>query len=171
MKEKYAKIIAPIVIIVVGIIIAVCGAGALDLYFGIGALAAGIILAIVNIVTIAKDKTVAFSTLFFSTAFIVVGIAFLIHQLSFGPLVTLVAYLILGLGAALVLYGLLTILLAKKTAFGLVQAIFGLVIIALVIVFLNVPEFAKAFWIVTGILIALYGAFELALVLTNKKGK
>lgn len=169
MKEKYAKIIVPIVIIVVGIIIAICGAGALDLYFGIGALAAGIILAIVNIVTLAKEKSLLFSSLFFSTALIVVGIAFLIGQLSFGPLITLVAYLILGLGAALVLYGLCTIFLTKKTAFGVIQIVVGLAIIALVIVFLNVPEFNKAFWIVTGILIAVYGAFELVLALTNKK--
>lgn len=169
MKEKYAKIVAPIVIIIVGIVIAICGAGALDLYFGIASLVAGIVLAVINIVTIAKEKALAFGSLFFSTALIVIGIAFLIHQLSFGPLISLIAYLILGLGAALVLYGLFTIVLSKKTAFGLVQIFVGLVVIALVIVYLNVPEFAKAFWIVTGVLIAVYGVFELVLALTNKK--
>ena len=77
MKEKYAKIIAAVILIVMGIIIAVVGAGALDLYFGIGCLVAGGVLVILNIISLAKSKQITFGQLFLSTALIVLGISFI----------------------------------------------------------------------------------------------
>ena len=88
MKEKYAKIIAAVILIVMGIIIAVVGAGALDLYFGIGCLVAGGVLVILNIIALAKSKQITFAQLFLSTALIVLGVSFIwTHYVSFTMLI------------------------------------------------------------------------------------
>lgn len=170
MKEKYAKIIAAVILIVIGVIVAVCGAGALDLYFGIGCLVAGGVLVILNIISISKSKQFTFGALFLSTALIVLGVSFIwTHYVSFGMLINLIVLLILGLGIALLIYGLFTVLLSKKTAVGVVEMVLGIVVIVFTILFLNVPDFQKAFWIVTGIAIAAYGVLELINVLANKR--
>ncbi len=172
MKEKTASIIAAVILIVMGIIIAVVGAGALDLYFGIGCLVAGGVLVILNIISLAKSKQITFSQLFLSTALIVLGVCFIwTHYVSFTMLINLIVLLILGLGIALFAYGLFTVILSKKVAIGVVEMVLGIVVIVFTILYLNIPDFQKAFWIVTGIAIAAYGVLELISVLANKKLK
>lgn len=172
MKEKYARIIAAVILIVMGIIIAIVGAGALDLYFGIGCLVAGGVLVILNIISLAKSKQITFGQLFLSTALIVLGVCFIwTHYVSFTMLINLIVLLILGLGIALFAYGLFTVILSKKVAIGVVEMVLGIVVIVFTILYLNIPDFQKAFWIVTGIAIAAYGVLELISVLANKKLK
>ena len=173
MKEKYIRIIAAVILIAMGVIVAVCGAGtALDIYFGVGCLVTGAVLVILNIIGVSRNRQVTFAQLFTSTAFVVIGISLLFtHYISFGMLINLFVLLILGLGIALMIYGLFTILLAKKTAYGVIQMVLGLAIVVLTIVFLNVPEFQKVFWIVVGIIIAAYGVLELISALTSKSKK
>lgn len=172
MKEKTASIIAAVILIVMGIIIAVVGAGALDLYFGIGCLVAGGVLVILNIISLAKSKQITFGQLFLSTALIVLGVCFIwTHYVSFTMLINLIVLLILGLGIALFVYGLFTVILSKKVAIGVVEMVLGIVVIVFTILYLNIPDFQKAFWIVTGIAIAAYGVLELISVLANKKLK
>ena len=173
MKEKYIRIIAAVILIAMGVIVAVCGAGtALDLYFGIGCLVTGAVLVILNVVGLARNKQVTFAQLFTSTCFIVIGISLLFtHYISFGMLVNLFVLLVLGLGVALMLYGIFTIVLAKKIPYGVVQLVLGALLVTLTIVYLNVAEFQKVFWIIVGIVIAVYGVLELILALTTKKKK
>ena len=169
MKERTASIVAAIVTIALGILIAIFGFGALDIYVGIGCLVAGIVLTIVNIVFIAKKKPTSFASLFLSVALIVVGIFLFTDYLSFGILEHLIVTIILGLGIALTLYGILTIAIAKQVPFGVIQMVLGLAIIALAIVYMNVGDFRKAFWIIVGVIIAIYGVLDLVMILTNKK--
>ena len=171
MKEKYIRIIAAVILIAMGVIVAVCGAGAaLDLYFGIGCLVTGAVLVVLNIVGLAKNKQVTFAQLFTSTCFVVIGISLLFtHYVSFEMLVNLFVLLVLGLGVALMLYGIFTIVLSKKLPYGIVQLVLGLALVVLTIVYLNVADFRRAFWIIAGIVIAVYGALELVLALTSKK--
>ena len=171
MKEKYIRIIAAVILIAMGVIVAVCGAGAaLDLYFGIGCLVTGSVLVVLNIVGLAKNKQVTFAQLFTSTCFVVIGISLLFtHYVSFEMLVNLFVLLVLGLGVALMLYGIFTIVLSKKLPYGIVQLVLGLALVVLTIVYLNVADFRRVFWIIAGIVIAVYGALELILALTSKK--
>ena len=171
MKEKTASIITAVVTIALGILIAVFGFGALDIYVGIGCLVAGIVLAVVNIVYIAKKRPASFGSLFLSVALIVVGIFLFTDYLSFAMLEHLIVAIILGLGIALALYGMLTIAIAKLVPFGVVQMILGLAIVALAIVYMNVAQFRQAFWIIVGVIIAVYGVVDLVMILTTKKKK
>lgn len=173
MKEKYIRIISAIIMIVMGIIIAVCGAGtALDLYFGIGFVVTGAVLIVLDIISLTKNKIISFGQVFLAAAFTTIGITLLTtHYVSFAILVNLVVILVLGMGIALAIFGLLTLILTKQVPVGIAQLVIGLVVVALVIVYLNVEEFRTVFWIIAGILIAAYGVLDLILTLTNKKLK
>ena len=80
------------------------------------------------------------------------------------------AYLLLGLGIALILYGLF-VALRKNLFYGVGQIVVGAVLATLVIIFLTVPEFAHAFWIIVGVVLAIYGALLLVFTLIDKDGK
>lgn len=173
MKEKYIRIIAAIITIAMGVIIAVCGAGtALDMYFGIGFLVTGAVLIVLDVISLTKNKIISFGQVFLAAAFTTLGVALLFTKyVSFAMLINLIVLLVLGMGIALLIFGLLTLLLAKQVPFGIIQMVIGLVIVTLVIVYLNVAEFRTVFWIIAGILIAAYGVLDLITVLTNKKLK
>lgn len=171
MKEKLAGVLEAIVIIAFGIIIAIFGGGtALDLYFAIVALVAGVVLLIVNLYALVKVKELNFALVFLSCALITVGVAILAKKLSFAVLIPLMAYLLLGLGIALILYGLF-VALRKSLFYGVGQMVVGAVLVTLVILFLTVPEFAQAFWIILGVVLAVYGVLLLVFTLTGKNGK
>ena len=173
MKEKLLRIIEAIVIIALGVIIAVCGGGeALDLYFGIISLVGGVALLIIAILGLAKEKVLLFGPTFLSVALITVGIALFTNWLSFAVLITLVVFLILALGVALVLYGIYTMLAKKNTFYGLVQVIMGIIIAVLAILFLAIEDFRTAFWIIVGIVVVVYGVLALVSVfLPSKKAE
>lgn len=173
MKNKIMTIVEAVVIIALGIIIAVCGGGtALDIYFGIVAIVGGVALGVVAAYTLAKTKVLPFGSTFLSVALITVAIALFTGYLSFGILIVLVVYLILALGIALVLYGVYTLLGPKALVYAIVQIVVGVALAVLAIVFLAVPDFRTAFWIIVGILVAIYGALMLvSAFLPTKKSK
>ena len=171
MKEKLANVLEAIVIIAFGIIIAVFGGGtALDLYFAIVALVAGVVLLVVNIYSLAKVKELNFALTFLSCALITVGVAILAKKLSFAVLIPLMAVLLLGLGIALILYGVF-VAVRKNLFYGVGQIVIGAVLATLVIIFLTVPEFAQAFWIIVGVVLAIYGVLLLIFTLVGKNEK
>ena len=171
MKEKLAGILEAVVIIAFGIIIAIFGGGtALDLYFAIVALVAGVILLMVNVYTLVKVKELNFALVFLASALITIGVAILAQKLSFAVLIPLMAFLLLGLGIALVLYGIF-VAVRKNLFYGVGQIVVGAILATLVIIFLTVPEFAHAFWIILGVVLAVYGVLLLVFTLIGKPEK
>lgn len=173
MKNKIMNIVEAVVIIALGIIIAVCGGGtALDIYFGIVAIVGGVVLAAASVYSLAKTKVLPFGSTFLSVALITIAIALFASYLSFSILIILVVYLILALGIALVLYGVYTLLVNKALVSAVAQFVVGVALAVLAIVFLAVPDFRTAFWIIVGILVAIYGALMLvATFIPTKKSK
>ena len=171
MKEKLFQIIEGVVILALGIIVAVCGGGtALDIYFGIIALLGGVALTVLNVVSLVKTKQIEFVATFLGTALIVVGIALFTDFLTFAALINLVVLIVLGLGIALVLFGLYTIFFPKNLFNGIGQIVIGVIVAVLAILFLTVPDFRVAFWIIVGIVVAVYGVLEIvAAFLPHKK--
>lgn len=170
MKEKLINIIEAIVIIVLGVIIAVCGGGtALDIYFGIVCIVGGVALAAIAVYTLGKTKVLPFGMTFLSVALITIAITLFIGHLSFGVLIGLIVYLMLALGIALVLYGIYTTAVLKNVIAGIAQIIVGAAIIVLTILFLTVEDFRTVFWIIAGILVAVYGVLMLVSALIPQK--
>ena len=172
-NNKIVNIIEAIVIIVLGIIIAVCGGGtALDLYLGIVAIVGGVAVGAIAVYTLAKTKVLPFGATFLSVALITIAITLFAGKLSFNVLITLLVYILLALGITLVLYGVYTVAMRKGLALGIVQIIIGTALIVLTILFLTVTDFQAVFWIITGILVAAYGVLMLvSSLLPQKKSK
>ena len=172
MKEKYVRIISAIVIIATGIMIAICGAGStLDLYLGITAVVAGVVLTVLNFALAITSKKMAFPLLFLSVSLIAIGVAFFTHYISFAVLINVLVLATLGLGIALMVFGLFTMIATKKIPYGVVMMVLGAAVVTVVIIYLNVPDFRTAFWIITGVIVAIYGAIELVFALLPQKDK
>lgn len=172
MNNKIINILESIVVIALGIIVAVCGGGeALDIYFAIICLVGGVALFILATVGLAKTKALDLSSTLISGALIAVGIALFTPYLSFSALINLVVVIIIGFGAALVLFGIYALLIAKNALFGIGQILVGAVAIVMAVLFITVREFEKVFWIIAGILIIIYGVLSLVTTLIDKKAK
>ena len=171
--NKIVNIIEAIVIIVLGVIIAIFGGGtALDIYFGIVAIVGGVALGAIAVYTLAKTKVLPFGTTFLSIALITVAITLFVNALSFGVLIGLLVYIMLALGITLVLYGIYTAVALKGIIPGVAQIVIGAAIIVLTVLFLTVEDFRTVFWIITGILVAVYGVLMLiSAFLPQKKAK
>ena len=164
-NKKLPLIVESIIIILLGVLIAIFGGQAvLDIYFGIIFVVGGACLLTVGIIKMATSKEVDFLLTFLSFALLCVGIALFTDFLTFAMLFSLIALLLIALGAALVVYGIYNVL-KKNPLAGIVQILVGIAIIVLSILWIFVPEFQTAFWIVMGILIAVYGAFSLVTAL------
>ena len=118
-----------------------------------------------------KAKAIVFSTVFVATALLTLGIALLAKELSIAGIIYILAYLLLAFGVALILFGLFTMFGAKNLVAGLVQVIIGAAIVTLTLLFLFVPDFAKAFWIIVGVIIIVYGILSLVFAITGKELK
>ena len=167
-KLRFTNIIQAIFIIILGVIIAISGGGAaLDIYLGVSFLVGGVALFVLAVVALANTKVLPFGLTFLGCALLTLGIATLANWLSFGLLIALVVYLIIALGAALVIHGVV-ILCQKNTVMGVGEVVMGLIMITLGILYLTVPEFQVAFWIIIGILVAVYGVYSLVIAIAKK---
>ena len=172
MKEKILQIIEGLIIIALGVIIAVFGGGTtLNIYFGIVAMVGGVALTVLNIVTLVKAKVLDFGATFLGSALIVVAIGLFAGYLLFDVLINLVVLLFMGLGIALILYGLYSMLMKKDMLAGICQIIIGAAAIVLSILYLAVEDFRAIFWIIVGVVVAVYGVLIIVSAFIGKKKK
>ena len=172
MKDKIFAIIEAIIAIALGIVVIVSGAGtALDIYFGIICLVGGIGLLSLACVGLIKTKILQLPATLLGSILVAVGISLFTPYLSFAALINLLITVILGAGAGLIIYGIYVLLVLKNLIIGLTQLIIGAAALVLAILYMTVPEFAQAFWIIIGILIIIYGLLLLVSAFLFKKEK
>lgn len=168
MNKKVVNVLEAAIIVVVGVLIAIFGPSAVDTYFGIVAVVIASLLFILLIVTLARTKLLDLTSTFLAPVLMTLGVALLAHWLSFAALVYFVVYILMGIGFGIVIYGIYA-LSKKATVIGVTDIILGALLVVFTILFLTVDGFQQAFWIVVGVLIALYGAFFLVSTLLDKK--
>ena len=167
-KDIIISALQAAIIIAFGIVVAVCGPSeAIDTWFGVGFVVIGALLLALGIARLVKSEELPFSSVVLPVCLIVVGSALFTPNLSFGVLVPLYVFLFLGLGIALALHGLYSVV-KKQVPLGIAELVLGVGAIVLAVLYINIADFRTAFWIVTGILIAVYGALSLVLTLVNK---
>ena len=172
MKDKIFAIIEAIIAIALGIVVIVSGAGtALDIYFGIICLVGGIGLLSLACIGLIKTKILQLPATLLGSILVAVGISLFTPYLSFAALINLLIIVILGAGAGLIIYGIYVLLVLKNLIVGLTQLIIGTAALVLAILYMTVPEFAQAFWIIIGILIIIYGLLLLVSAFLFKKEK
>ena len=168
-KEKLSKILTSVVLIALGVLIAIFGVGAIDIYLGVVACVAGAVILIDTIYLLSRKEKIVATPFVVSLVFFALGITLFTHYISFASFVNLLVVVILGTGAGLLCYGVY--LLAKKeTSSGVLNVAVGVVSLVLSILYIaNVGNFEKIFWIIAGILIAVYGALGLVFAIAEKK--
>ncbi len=166
--KKLLNILEAIAITVMGILIAILGSSVINTYFGVVLLVAGVILFVICLVGLIKSKELLFGSIFSSAAFIILGSAFLGGILYFEFYVNLIVLMIIAFGSALVLFGIYNAI-KENAVYGIGQITLGAIAVVVGTLYLTVPEFRYVFWIIVGILVAIYGIFYLVATLLDKK--
>ena len=166
-KNKLLGVIEGAIIVALGVLIAIFGFGAVDLYFAIASTVVGAALLGVSIYGMSKNS-LDVGVLALSGVLIAIGVGLFTHYISFGILINLIVIAILGFGAALIIYGIY--LIAKKyPVYGTLVLIIGVVLVTLSILYICLADFRNVLWIIVGIVIALYGVLYIVAVLTERK--
>ena len=166
-NKKLLGVIEGAIIVALGVLIAIFGFGAVDLYFAIASTVVGAALLGVSIYGMSKNS-LDVGVLALSGVLIAIGVGLFTHYLSFGILINLIVIAILGFGAALIIYGIY--LIAKKyPVYGTLVLIIGVVLVTLSVLYICLADFRNVFWIIVGIVIALYGVLYIVAVLTERK--
>ena len=170
MNKKTLAIIEAIATITLGVLVAVFGGvSVLSTYFGILFIVAGVTLAVLACMALVKTKALPLNLTFMASIALTFGIAMLIHKEIVALVLLLFTYLVLAGGIALVVYGIYTLVCKKDTFTGVGQVVIGAAAAVVVILFLKVDGFDKVFWIIVGVLIAVYGAYALCMELKKSK--
>lgn len=166
-NDKNTQLINGVIFLVIGVLIAIFGGQAvLDIYFAIVALVGAIVLLSFAIYQMAKKTYLNVTFLIVGTILLAISIGLFTHYLSLGAIISFLVVAILGAGAGLLCLGIY--LLAKKCTFdGLLNTIIGVCAIILAALYIGVADFRTAFWIVIGILIAIYGMLLIVLATTS----
>ena len=166
-NEIVTRVLSGILILTLGILIAIFGGQTvLDIYFGVVSLVAAASLLIVAMYQLGKEKRLNPVLLVVGSILVAVGIGLLTHYLTVGGLINFLVLALLGGGGGLLLYG--AYCLAKKETFtGVLDMIIGAAAITLSILYITVEGFRTAFWIVVGVLFALYGLSEIIFVIVK----
>ena len=171
MNSKVAKVLEGAVLVVLGVLVAIYGGGtAVDIYFGIISLVAGLCLLALAVVGLSQKKALDVDGLLVGSILTTVGVCLFTPWLSFAALIDLFIIIILGLGIGLIFLGVYT--LARKVLFtGLGEIVIGILMVTFSIIYKVNPDFHNVFWIVVGILIAVYGALVIVTALLEKGKK
>ena len=169
MNNKVARVLEGAILVALGIIIAICGIGeAINIYFGIVFSIAGACLIVLGFMGLNKKDTSGLSDLILGSVLLTIGICLFTPWLSFAALVDILVIALMGLGIGLIIAGIYFI--TKKALFtGVGQLVVGALMVTFVILYKTVPDFAHAFWIIIGILVAVYGALVIVTALIEKK--
>lgn len=170
-KEKLTNLIEGLILMVLGIFIAIFGGGqVVDVYFGIVSLVTGLVFGIMALMEVTNKRPLPLKPVVLCGAFVSVAIGLFVGWLSFAQLINLLILIILGCGAGLVIYGIY-LMAKKKTSLGVTIFILGVFLVVLPVLYMLIPDFRKAFWIIVGIIIALEGLLQVASALIKEKKK
>ena len=169
MDNKIANVFRGAFIIVLGVLMAVCGVGtAVDTYFGVVAIVAGVLLLGLGVYTAAKKQPLAIGAILLGAILTTIAVAVFMSKLSFAVLVTLFIYVIMGLGFGLALLGIFS-LARRQVLAGVVEIVVGGLLVLFTALYLGIPDFQKAFWIIVGIIMIVFGVAIIVFTLVDKK--
>ncbi len=171
MNKKLLTILEGCAVIALGVLMAIFGGQkVLDVYFGVLFVVAGAGLTAFSIATLVKTKLLPFGAVFGASASILIGTFLLASYYSFANLVYTIVLLIIAAGMALVLYGIYTIV-KFSVVYGIGQLVIGAAAAALGFCYIYIASFYKWFWIIIGILVAVYGVVTIVGAILKKEDK
>jgi len=159
MNKKTLNIVEGIAAVILGVLIAVFGGVAtLNLYFSILFIAAGVGILAFDIAALVKTGLLSFALTFFGIAIATLGIGMLVNGDIFAAFVSVVFLVIIAAGATLVAVGVWSIF-KKAVFFGIGQIFAGTAGITIAVLYVALPGFARFFWVIVGVLVAMFGLY------------
>ena len=169
MDRKITNVLRGAFIVVLGVLVAVCGAGtAMNTYFGVVAVIAGALMLIASVIAIAKRLPMPVGFLIGGSVLVTIAIALFAGALDLGVLIQAMVFVLLGAGVGFVLLGIYTII-KSSMIYGLGEIVLGGLMILFTALYLGIPEFRNAFWIVVGIVMIIFGVLAIIAALMDKK--
>lgn len=170
MKNKdLSKLIQGMIAVVVGVLIAVLGIGAvMNTYLAIVCLVTGSILVLLTGYVVFNKGPLPLGSLILGGVLISIGVGVFTNFVDFNMLINIIVISLFGVGGALVIFGCY-ICAKTNLPVGVSFILVGGGLIAMAACYIAFPDFQKVFWIIVGILIAVYGGLNIILAVTEKK--
>ena len=170
-NKKVTAIIEGIIILVLGILIAVLGIeDVVNYYIATIAIILGACLLGYACYLLIKKQPLLFAPISLGGALISIGVGIFVGYLGFEMVIRILHFALMGSSVALIVYGFYCV--AKYNAlYGLAQVVIGAAIYTFCLCYYFIPSFAQAFWIIVGVLVAVYGGLLTVFALMNKKLK
>ena len=130
---------------------------------------AGVLLLCLGIYTAAKKLPLAVGSIILGAVLTTIAVALFMQKISFGVLVGLFIYVIMGLGFGLIAVGIFTLARRGGLVPGIVEIVVGGLLVLFTALYLGIPDFQKAFWIIVGILMIAFGVAVIVFTLVDKK--
>ena len=167
--EKLTQVLQGILCIVLGVLIAIFrGEAVLRTYFGIVLIVVGVLMLGFQVFLLAKKLPISIAMTMFAPVLIALGIGLLTEYLNLGLIIGVAIVGCVGLGAGLVLLGGYA-LYRHQLPLAIAQICFGAIVIVLASLYIaNVPNFQTIFWIIIGIIVALYGLLTVIYTFVEK---
>ena len=167
-KRKLFYLIESIVLIIVGILIAfsLLAPKMINILLGIAVLIMGAML-FAKSVWESPTKSLLVPMALLGACLIGTSIALFINKLNIvNLLVTIISIALCSIGAVLIISSIIQFA-KKKTESGIVQIVFAIIFITLGLIFLLLDDALKYFWLIFGILMAIFGIYLLIVTLTK----
>ena len=170
MDTKVMNVLRGVFVVVLGIMVCLFGVGAaVNTYFGIVAIVTGVLSIAFGIFTMVKKLPLALAPWLLGPVLITIAVALFMGKLSFAVLVDLFVFVVMGLGFALAVLGI--IFIAKRMiAIGLSEIIVGALLVLFTALYLGIPDVQSAFLYFVGILMIAFGICVIVFSIVEPKG-
>ncbi|MCR5184757.1 MAG: hypothetical protein K6C32_01575 [Bacilli bacterium] len=168
MKNKIIGIIEGAIIVVLGILLAVKQEGTVDVYFGVVFMIMGILLLGLEIFSLIKVKAYQFSGMFLGISLIAISAGLFMEKVSFQEILKIALIIVFAFGIALTINGIF-VLIKGFIYNGVGQIVIGALITTLSLIYAYNEDFHDAFWIIVGVIVAIYGVILIFGAIFSKK--
>lgn len=169
-KSKAYSIVEGILLIIIGILMAcsIVEPSILNYLLGGVALIFGLFL-FIKCATESSKVNLLLPGSMLSAVLVALGIGLMINYFDFVGLLTHVIVLaILAIGIVFILDSIIKFV-NKHTNTGVVELLIGAILITFAILLMTINEIYSYLWVITGILICIYGVYYLAYALVKRK--
>lgn len=169
-KSKAYSIVEGILLIIIGILMAcsIVEPSILNYLLGGVALIFGLFL-FIKCATESSKVNLLLPGSMLSAVLVALGIGLMINYFDFVGLLTHVIVLaILAIGIVFILDSIIKFV-NKNTKTGVVELLIGAILITFAILLMTINEIYSYLWVITGILICIYGVYYLAYALVKRK--
>ena len=171
MNKQIKTILFGTVLIAVGVLLAIFGGqSVINTIIAVCSLVIGVAILLLEIITISKKEPLSLLNTIISCSLISIGIGLLVGKINTSLFFDIVSFITMAVGIALIVYGVYSIC-TKHIFIGICQILVGTASFVISLLYILLDEFKTVFWIIFGVVVAIYGAFIIISCLADNKTK